>query len=318
MYDQAHMTMTRPAVGASDVCFPPQLSTGKERDSESGNDYFGARYYGSSMGRFLSPDPAGVGYADPSNPQSLNLYSYVYNNPLINIDPSGMECVWDDGSYDASDDRQTSSAKGCSGQGGTWVDPSLFESVEGNKPGSWSGQGSSQMQFDWLTPSSTTSADISATPTLSDASAFYQMWLSGAGPASIEYGPNDGATQQLEQTPTARGLQQKYINAGCPSSATYPSGHIGPWLHGYGTLNPTEMQVGGFTENITTSGGTTTFAITNTAGQGSYSGATTSPKLARLNPFNRNGTSNNPHGPNGPRHNINQTFSWTEPNPCGH
>ena len=31
--------------------------TGKERDSESGNDYFGARYYGSMMGRFLSPDP---------------------------------------------------------------------------------------------------------------------------------------------------------------------------------------------------------------------------------------------------------------------
>ena len=31
-------------------------STGKERDTESGNDYFGARYYASSMGRFMSPD----------------------------------------------------------------------------------------------------------------------------------------------------------------------------------------------------------------------------------------------------------------------
>jgi hypothetical protein len=31
--------------------------TGKERDTESGNDYFGARHYLSSMGRFLSPDP---------------------------------------------------------------------------------------------------------------------------------------------------------------------------------------------------------------------------------------------------------------------
>ena len=36
-----------------------QRFTGKERDSESGNDYFGARYYGSSMGRFMSPDPSG-------------------------------------------------------------------------------------------------------------------------------------------------------------------------------------------------------------------------------------------------------------------
>ena len=31
-------------------------STGKERDAESGNDYFGARYYSSAMGRFMSPD----------------------------------------------------------------------------------------------------------------------------------------------------------------------------------------------------------------------------------------------------------------------
>jgi RHS repeat-associated protein len=67
--------------------------TGKERDTESGNDYFGARYYASSMGRFLSPDPSGLEYADPTNPQSLNLYSYVLNNPLHNIDPSGEECV---------------------------------------------------------------------------------------------------------------------------------------------------------------------------------------------------------------------------------
>ncbi len=56
------------------------ISTGKERDQESGNDYFGARYYGSSMGRFMSPDwsasPEGVPYAQLDNPQSLNLYGY--------------------------------------------------------------------------------------------------------------------------------------------------------------------------------------------------------------------------------------------------
>jgi RHS repeat-associated protein len=74
------------------VCFPPSRFTGKERDSESGNDYFGARYFGSSTGRFLSPDPSQLYFADPTNPQSLNLYSYVRNNPLINIDPTGMSC----------------------------------------------------------------------------------------------------------------------------------------------------------------------------------------------------------------------------------
>src|ERR1700740_3437144 len=67
--------------------------TGKERDTESGNDYFGARYYASSMGRFMSPDwsakVAPVPYAKPDNPQSLNLYAYVLNNPLIHVDADG-------------------------------------------------------------------------------------------------------------------------------------------------------------------------------------------------------------------------------------
>lgn len=61
--------------------------TGKERDTESGNDYFGARYYGSSMGRFMSPDD-GTGQ-HPNDPQSWNYYSYALNNPLRYIDPNG-------------------------------------------------------------------------------------------------------------------------------------------------------------------------------------------------------------------------------------
>jgi RHS repeat-associated protein len=77
------------------------LFTGKERDAESGNDYFGARYYASSMGRFMSPDftgdddgpPGPVPYADLSDPQSLNLYAYVQNNPLNRFDSEGHDCV---------------------------------------------------------------------------------------------------------------------------------------------------------------------------------------------------------------------------------
>jgi RHS repeat-associated protein len=67
--------------------------TGKERDTESGNDYFGARYYSSAMGRFMSPDWSAkaepVPYAKMDNPQSLNLYAYVGNNPLSRIDKDG-------------------------------------------------------------------------------------------------------------------------------------------------------------------------------------------------------------------------------------
>ena len=69
------------------------LFTGKERDTESGNDYFGARYYSSAMGRFMSPDWSAkaepVPYAKLDDPQSLNLYAYVGNNPLTQVDADG-------------------------------------------------------------------------------------------------------------------------------------------------------------------------------------------------------------------------------------
>jgi len=66
----------------------PLHFTGKERDTESGNDYFEARYYGSSMGRFMSPDPMGGHLEDP---QTLNRYVYVRNNPLSLTDPTGLD-----------------------------------------------------------------------------------------------------------------------------------------------------------------------------------------------------------------------------------
>jgi RHS repeat-associated protein len=74
------------------TCLP-----GKERDQESGLDYFGARYFGSSMGRWMSPDWSAkeelVPYAKLDNPQSLNLYAYVGNNPQSNSDTDGHECI---------------------------------------------------------------------------------------------------------------------------------------------------------------------------------------------------------------------------------
>jgi RHS repeat-associated protein len=64
--------------------------TGKERDSETGLDYFGARYYGSALGRFSSSDPK-PSSAHPADPQSWNRYSYTDNNPLGFVDPDGQE-----------------------------------------------------------------------------------------------------------------------------------------------------------------------------------------------------------------------------------
>jgi len=128
--------------------------TGKERDTESGLDYFGARYYGSSMGRFSSPDDGAdavmgvpVPFADLSNPQSLNLYSYVNNNPLSRRDydghasyqpcNGGTQQCWE-GDYDGEVYCNTSS--GClkwNSKAGEWgaVPPKWMDPVaDGIKP----------------------------------------------------------------------------------------------------------------------------------------------------------------------------------------
>jgi RHS repeat-associated protein len=81
--------------------------TGKGRDSETGLDYFGARYFSSAQGRFMSPDwseePVALLYADLGDPQTLNLYAYVRNNPLVLVDPDGHQ---DEGDPDPGDPKR--------------------------------------------------------------------------------------------------------------------------------------------------------------------------------------------------------------------
>jgi RHS repeat-associated protein len=71
-----------------------QKFTGKERDVETGLDYFGARYMSSAQGRFTSPDPAFESEI-LDYPQTWNRYGYVYSNPLRFTDPDGRcpNCV---------------------------------------------------------------------------------------------------------------------------------------------------------------------------------------------------------------------------------
>ncbi len=72
---------------SSDLTDNKYKYTGQERDARTGMDYMHARFYGSSIGRFLRPDPIN---GNPANPQSWNLYSYVRNNPVNATDPTGL------------------------------------------------------------------------------------------------------------------------------------------------------------------------------------------------------------------------------------
>jgi RHS repeat-associated protein len=65
--------------------------TGQEKDAETGLNYYNFRYYDSHTRRFAQPDDM---LPDLYNPQDLNRYSYVNNNPIRYTDPSG-HCIWD-------------------------------------------------------------------------------------------------------------------------------------------------------------------------------------------------------------------------------
>jgi RHS repeat-associated protein len=106
--------------------------TGDTQDTVAGTYDTPGRELNATQGRWLLPDPAGLQAVDATNPQSWNRYAYGLNNPLSNVDPSGFECVWEDGSFDANDDPQTGDPFGCQNMGGTWV--------ELGQGGNWSDQ----------------------------------------------------------------------------------------------------------------------------------------------------------------------------------
>ena len=83
-----------------------QKFTEKERDIETGLDYFGARYYASTQGRFIGADPLYTEMRRLPYPQAWNLYSYTRNNPLKYVDDDGMEVRVDCGPSDGKNFKQ--------------------------------------------------------------------------------------------------------------------------------------------------------------------------------------------------------------------
>lgn len=85
--------------GTADASF-----TGQNQDTVSSLYDFTFREHSHSQGRWISPDPLGVGAVDPTNPQTWNRYAYVANNPLSHTDPLGLDVdACDPESEDCSD-----------------------------------------------------------------------------------------------------------------------------------------------------------------------------------------------------------------------
>lgn len=108
------------------TCPPNYKFTGYELDSETGNFYALARHYSPRLGRFLSPDPAGLAAVNPTHPQTWNRYSYVTNAPAELTDPLGLStwCQIDGFTVDCSQiGILQSEGPGDLGQIGTWYAP---------------------------------------------------------------------------------------------------------------------------------------------------------------------------------------------------
>jgi len=287
--------------------------TGKERDTESGLDYFGARHYSSSMGRFMSPDPSGLLYANPANPQSLNLYSYVQNNPLANIDPNGLDCVFlsdDSKSIEEIDADSDTSESDCNTSGGTHVIGHLTGYASSNNDGVIDEYYSNAYEVKNGNP-----GGMPNPSTLSGMSDYLSTFLSGTGPTNVFYGQDNTATQQMAATPNVRTLRYQYMNAGCPGTPDAPAalaqGHIDAYKDSMQSTpfnNPTQFEVGGYSGSISTTNGVTTFTINNPSSLSSLNG-----ESAAFGSHH----SDNPMGPTGPAHTVNQTFQWSEAGLCG-
>ncbi len=94
-------------------------------DGLSSADFATYRLYRYDLGRWLSPDPAGMMAVDIKNPQTLNRYAYVVNSPLSFTDPLGLDCVYLNDAGTGIEDggiNQQIGSSGCGQSGGFWVE----------------------------------------------------------------------------------------------------------------------------------------------------------------------------------------------------
>ncbi|HKS80569.1 MAG TPA: RHS repeat-associated core domain-containing protein [Candidatus Acidoferrales bacterium] len=244
------------------TCSTNYKFTGYERDSETGLDYAFARYYSPRLGRFMSADPLA---GDLTDPQSLNRYAYVENNPDTFMDPLGLaRCVLPDGTVSWSINKRA-----CKEEGGTWQpDPpppgTIFPTCTGVGPCvigpvNPTGPGAKQKpKSPNCKPNPATSkqhAEASAEAALLTAEFF-----SGLGQGNQTFGPNTATAQVMAQSAGVQDALNQYTMLGT-SSGLYTFGLVGLYEAG---ANPVAQFVGSFRWSISSAAGGINLTVTNT------------------------------------------------------
>jgi RHS repeat-associated protein len=271
--------------------------TGKERDAESGLDNFEARYYGSSMGRMMSPDPLPWAFWQNgnrydqyrfqdyiANPQNLNMYAYVLNNPLSYTDPTGMTCQTNSSDGNTYDDMD---GKGCA-----TVDQQNADRLKNG-------------QYDATVHGGSNAAQLEVNDAVGS--------FLGNGPKNIEYQPNDPFTLSFQRSAGMDAINAK-ITANCSASSgklgvgsgeAFVNTLIDGIAGGQGFHTP-EAQLGAFNATYSHDGFTATVTVTNPISLNSAAYHATS-AVGIQNPKS------------GPLGTVHQTLHISEPDPCnGH
>ena len=294
--------------------------TGQYRDTETGLDYFNARYYSPAQGRFVSPDPGNAG-ANPGDPATWNGYAYVGGNPVNVTDPSG-EGFWSDlGGFFAG--IFGSGSFGSLGlNDGPWNEKVPGQSSVGSlggalNTGSVFGQGQTG-PFVFSFADAVGGKFDSQHPT---GLGLVQMWIRGLLPPRTYYSGNTKGSQDLRRTWMMERFKNNYVANGCPNIWPIDTEHGAPFresLIHYAFLgNLHQFVVGGFNGDITKSsdGSMITTTVKNTTGISSLTGRSTWYQWPLVNKLKLSPDGwDNTKG--GPMSNNTQVYNWTEANPC--
>ena len=244
----------------SNTDLSPMHFTGQEHDSESNLEHTWFRQYSSTQGRWMSPDPAGLAAADPSNPQSWNQYAYVRNNPVNAVDPLGLFMYVSVPDYNSLfwylagspiSREYIIEPGGGNGSGGGDPGPPVLKRQAPTQTPANDGQRN-------CTPSPTSGVGQSLRRTAT-AALLTTQFFSGFGPSDVSFGPDSAASQGMALSDGVQTALNDYAVTGRTSGLyTFDAPNVART-----GLNSMGQFVGSFTWTITPANGGINLSLSN-------------------------------------------------------